>query len=95
MVFVKQAGRMKAEFQGQGFNKQMNKVMIDYIKTAFPSDNCILMNASVPSWPSQLHGKQDDENPERIHQAKKDSQLKVNIDTKFVSETLNHYPCER
>ena len=73
LVFVSQATRIKSEFKGQGLLHEFREFILAYLKTEFPSHNCILMGTEKPGRPSQLHGKQDNDNSERMNQIKKDS----------------------
>ena len=72
-VFTEQALRIKPEFQGQGLNHTVLQFVFDYIKTEFQTDNCLILSTARPAWPSQFHGKQDDDCPDSLENMKKDS----------------------
>ena len=66
-VFVEQALRIKPEFQGQGLNRTILQFVFTYIKTDFPAEKNIFLGTSKPSRPSQIHGRQDDDYPDRLN----------------------------
>ena len=59
--------RIKPEFQGQGLNRTILQFVFTYIKTEFQAKKNILLSSSKPAWPSQIHGRQDDDYPDRLN----------------------------